>query len=121
MDKIRKILISSFIIFGLLGLVYEGIEKRNNPPKEYKGEGDGFNDYIYVTIKAKRNSKGEIRYSEIKVKQDDTPAIAGPALDELIGKAMQKQTANLDIVAGATYTSEGFIQALKNASEKVEK
>lgn len=121
MDKIRKILISSFIIVGLLGFIYEGIEKRNNPPKEYKGEGDGFNDYIYVTIKAKRNSKGEVRYSEIKVEQDDTPAIAGPALDELIGKAMQKQTTNLDVIVGATYTSEGFIQALKNATEQVEK
>ena len=117
----RKILVSAFIGAGLLGIAYEKMDAQKNPPMEYKGEGDGYNDYINVTIKAKRNNRGEVRYSEIKVEHDDTPAIAGPAFDELIAKAMEKQTNNLDIVAGATYSSEGFIQALKEATEKVAK
>lgn len=117
----RKILVCAFIAAGLLGIIYEKMDAQKNPPMEYRGVGDGYNDDINVIIKAKRNSKGQVRYSEIRVEHDDTPAIAGPALDELISKAMEKQTDNLDIVAGATYSSEGFIHALKAATEQVAK
>lgn len=117
-EKIRKICVVTFIVIGLACIF---IEKANGP-KEYTGIGDGFNDDITVTILANRNSKGEVRISDIKYTHDDTPALADPAIGQLITQLKATQDiSKLDTVAGATYSSEGFIMAVEDAISKVEK
>ena len=74
---------------------------------------------ITVEIMAKKNSKGELRISDIKYTHGDTEAIAGPALNELATKVKNTQSIDVDVVAGATYSSEGFIQALEDACSKI--
>ena len=114
-EKIRKYCVIGFIIVGLACIFVE----KANGPKLYTGVGDGFDSKITVEIMAKKNSKGELRISDIKYTHGDTEAIAGPALDELVTKVKNTQSIDVDVVAGATYSSEGFIQALNDACSKI--
>lgn len=117
-EKIRKICVVAFIVVGLACIFVE----KANAPKEYTGVGDGFNDDITVTITAKRNSKGEVRISDVKYTHDDTQAIADPVIGQLITQLKSTQDiSKLDTIAGATYSSEGFIMAVEDAMSKVEK
>lgn len=114
-EKIRKYCVIGFIIVGLACIFVE----KANSPKLYTGVGDGFDSEITVEIMAKKNSKGELRISDIKYTHGDTEAIAGPALNELATKVKNTQSIDVDVVAGATYSSEGFIQALEDACSKI--
>lgn len=114
-EKIRKYCVIGFIIVGLACIFVE----KANGPKLYTGVGDGFDSEITVEIMAKKNSKGELRSSDIKYTHGDTEAIAGPALNELATKVKNTQSIDVDVVAGATYSSEGFIQALEDACSKI--
>lgn len=114
-EKIRKYCVIGFIIVGLACIFVEKV----NGPKLYTGVGDGFDSEITVEIMAKKNSKGELRISDIKYTHGDTEAIAGPALNELATKVKNTQSIDVDVVAGATYSSEGFIQALEDACSKI--
>lgn len=114
-EKIRKYCVIGFIIVGLACIFVE----KANGPKLYTGVGDGFDSEITVEIMAKKNSKGELRISDIKYTHGDTEAIAGPALNELATKVKNTQRIDVDVVAGATYSSEGFIQALEDACSKI--
>ena len=114
-EKIRKSCVIGFIIVGLACIFVE----KANAPKLYTGVGDGFDSEITVEIMAKKNSKGELRISDIKYTHGDTEAIAGPALNELATKVKNTQSIDVDVVAGATYSSEGFIQALNDACSKI--
>ena len=114
-EKIRKYCVIGFIIVGLACIFVE----KANGPKLYTGVGDGFDSEITVEIMAKKNSKGELRISDIKYTHGDTEAIAGPALNELATKVKNTQSIDIDVVAGATYSSEGFIQALNDACSKI--
>lgn len=114
-EKIRKYCVIGFIIVGLACIFVE----KANGPKLYTGVGDGFDSEITVEIMAKKNSKGGLRISDIKYTHGDTEAIAGPALNELVTKVKNTQSIDVDVVAGATYSSEGFIQALEDACSKI--
>lgn len=118
MDKknIRKALVSLFILVGLGGIYYESSKPA---PVVYEGSGEGYNDGITVKITAKRNSKNEVRILTVETMNEDTPAIAGPALEKLISQTLVKQSYEVDTVAGATYTSEGYKEGLKKAIEAV--
>lgn len=114
-EKIGKYCVIGFIALGLACIFVE----KANAPKVYSGVGAGFDSDIEIEILAKKNSKGELRISEIKCIHGDTDAIAGPAIDNLISTVKNKQTIELDTVSGATYTSEGFIEALHDACSKI--
>ncbi|WP_370415893.1 FMN-binding protein [Streptomyces fradiae] len=44
--------------------------------------------------------------------------IAGYAVPTLTGEALTAQSAHIDTVSGATYTSEGYIQSLQSALDR---
>ena len=116
-EKIRKISVIALIVVGFACICVEKAKE----PKEYTGVGEGLYDKINVRILAKRNSKGEVRISDVKYTHGDTPEIADPAIGQLITRLKSTQDiSKLDIVAGASYSSEGFITAIEDAISKVE-
>ncbi|MHD0317691.1 FMN-binding protein [uncultured Fusobacterium sp.] len=115
-EKIRKYCVIGFIVVGLACIFVE----KAQGPKKYVGTAEGFDSEVKVEILAKKNSKGELRITEIVCTHGDTEAIAGPAVESLIATIKSTQDIeSLDTVAGATYTSEGFIDAMKNACSKI--
>lgn len=51
------------------------------------------------------------------VSNSETPAIAGNALEQIPAAIVEANSPDVDIVSGATYTSNGIINAVKNALE----
>lgn len=113
-EKIRKTIVIAFIVVGLLSIFLE--------PKvmTYTGTGEGFDSKITAIIKAYKTRSGEVRVIDITLKHGDTEAIATPALDKISGQLKNTQNIEkVDMVAGATYSSIGAIDALKDAINKV--
>jgi len=44
--------------------------------------------------------------------------IANYSLPQLISETLSAQSANIDMVSGATYTSEGYLQSLQSAIDQ---
>nr|WP_255493894.1 FMN-binding protein [Cetobacterium sp. 8H] len=79
-----------------------------------EGTGLGYADDIKVAV----TMEGD-KIVAIEVKENnDTPGIANPAIEQLTKKVLEAQTSKVDTVAGATYTSEGFLEAVNNATGK---
>lgn len=79
-----------------------------------EGTGMGYKDDITVSVE----TEGE-KIVAIKVlKMDETKRIAEPAIEKLTAKIIAKQSTEVDDVAGATYTSQGFKEAVTDALSK---
>ncbi|MGL4988637.1 MAG: FMN-binding protein [Cetobacterium sp.] len=116
-DKIRKIAVIAFIGLGLVLGIYE---MKKPGPTTVTGSGTGYNDELSVELLVKE--KGDsFKIIGVNVIHEDTPPIAGPAIEKLKEQILLKQNSELDIVAGATYTSEGVIEATEEAISNITK
>lgn len=89
---------------------------KSSPSGTYTAESQGYSleDTIKVTVTLKNG-----RITDIKATgRGETPDIGGVALPVLIKRAISANSAEIDAVAGATWTSEGFIVALQEALDK---
>ncbi len=80
----------------------------------YQGSAQGSQGMI--TVKIEINNR-DITNVEI-VEDQETKHLAEPAYEQLKRQLLSKQNADLDIVSGATYTSEAFIEAVQSAIDK---
>ena len=80
----------------------------------YEGEADGFGGKIKVSVTIK---KGEIRKIKILEADGETPAYLKKA-KSLCSTIIREQTADVDVVSGATYSSKGIIGAVRKALNK---
>ena len=115
---IREWLVVVFIILGLAAFAFEDIFK----PKIYQAEGIGIGYIGDITLKVSAYKKKDktIRVTDIQVEHADTDEIGGVAIQKLVDdiKARQKFE-DFDFVAGATFTSEGFKEALTMAIDDI--
>ena len=115
---IREWLVIAFIILGLAAFAFEDIFK----PKIYQAEGIGIGYIGDITLKVSAYKKKDktIRVTDIQVEHADTDEIGGVAIQKLVDdiKARQKFE-DFDFVAGATFTSEGFKEALTMAIDDI--
>ena len=115
---IREWLVVVFIILGLAAFAFEDIFK----PKIYQAEGIGIGYIGDITLKVSAYKKKDktIRVTDIQVEHADTDEIGGVAIQKLVDdiKARQKFE-DFDFVAGATFTSEGFKEALDMAIDDI--
>lgn len=77
----------------------------------YRGAGEGFHGNIEVEVTV---SAGQVTAVKI-LSQDETPDVAGPALSGIPKRIVEQQKVNVDVVSGATFTSKGIMEAVKNA------
>ena len=75
------------------------------------GTADGFMGPITVSV----TMDGDAITAVEVVSNSETPEIAGGALEQIPAAIVAANSADVDIVAGATYTSNGIINAVKNA------
>ena len=84
---------------------------------EYIGEAEGFGG----TIKVKVTMDGD-KIAKIEVlSHGETAGIADPAFNTIPQAIIDAQSADVDVVANATYTSNGIMAAVKDALSKVGK
>ena len=115
---IREWLVIAFISIGLLAFVFEDKFK----PKIYEAEGTGIGYAGDITLKVKAYKKKDksLRVTEIQVIHEDTDVIGGVCCTKLVDDIKARQRLDkIDMVAGATFTSEGFIEAFTAAIEDI--
>ncbi len=79
--------------------------------KIFEGVGQGFRGPISVQV---RMNEGSITEIEIVDSMEDR-FVGEAAMEELIDLVIMYNTADIDAVSGATETSEGFLEAVRNA------
>lgn len=80
-------------------------------PGTYEGTGKGYGGDIKVSV-----TVGETSITDIEVvEQTETEGVGGAALPTLVDKVLSAQSVNIDGVSGATYTSDGFLTAVREA------
>lgn len=77
----------------------------------YEGSGQGFGGQIVVSVTIKDGSISDIQIKEAK--NEDSAYLNNAK--KIIDTMKQKQTANVDVASGATYSSKGIIAAVGNA------
>ena len=82
---------------------------------ELTGKGKGFMGDIVVTV---TTEDGAIK-NVVVTENSETPAIAGAALEQIPAAMAAANSADVEIVSGATFTSNGIIAAVKNALDPV--
>ena len=115
---IREWLVIVFIVLGLAAFAFEDIFK----PKIYEAEGTGIGYAGDITLKVKAYKKKDksLRVTEIQVIHEDTDVIGGVCCTKLVEDIKAKQRfEDFDFVAGATFTSEGFKEALTMAIDDI--
>lgn len=79
--------------------------------RELVGSAEGFGGTITVTL----TMKGDDIVKASIEGNDETPEVGGAALPELEKQLVEKDGYEIDGVSGATYTSEGVMNAAKDA------
>lgn len=77
----------------------------------YEGSGQGFGGQIVVSVTIKNGSIDDIQIKEAK--SEDSAYFNNAK--KIIDTMKQKQTADVDVASGATYSSKGIIAAVQNA------
>ena len=79
-----------------------------------EGIGFGYKDEIKVSVEKDGDKIISIKVLEMK----DTKRIAEPAIEKLTSEIIAKQSVDVDDVAGPTYTSQAFKEAVADALKK---
>lgn len=108
MKKVVSILLVLLMVTSLFGCA----SKTAAPAAEtLSGKGDGFGGEVTVTV-----TKEGDKITKVEVNApNETQGIGSKAVDELPAKIVEANSADVDVVTGATYTSNGIIYAVKNA------
>jgi RnfABCDGE-type electron transport complex G subunit len=81
------------------------------PDGAYEGTGKGLFGPIKVSVTVKDGKLAEVKVLEHR----ETAGISDPAISGIPKAMVDKQTLDVDAIAGATFTSEGVIEAVKDA------
>lgn len=106
MKKTISVLLSTCLVLSLAAC-----SKSGGDVKTLTGTGKGYGGDITVTV-----TKEGDKITKVEAKGDkETPAVGGKAITDLPAKIVEANSADVDVIAGATVTSRGIIYAVKNA------
>lgn len=115
----QKRLISFALILALLFSI-AGCAKTNEvqepvkgiyTPGTYEGSAQGFGGVINVKVTVDENKITEVKAEGAK----ETAGIGSKAIEQLPAKIIEANSADVEVVSGATYSSNGIISAAKTA------
>lgn len=89
------------------------VEESVFTPGTYEGSAKGFHGDVVLTVTVNENE-----ITEIVADHTETEGLGDNAIDEMIASAMEKDSLALDMMSGATYSSEAFLAALEMALVK---
>lgn len=113
MKRIFLIFLIGILCFGCQAPKKQSDHKYNDGTYESLAYGYGGEFYVETIIK-------DDHIQDIVVKEhNETPSIGGVAIEQMIQKIKKKNSADVDVVTGATKTSnalkEAIVQAMKSA------
>lgn len=110
-----KRLIAALLVLGLfVTLTACGSAEGKYKPGTYEGVGTGNGGPIKVEVTV---DKDKIKNIEV-IEHNETPVLSDPAFEEIIKNVIEQNDVNVEPVSGATLTSKGLIEAIKDALSK---
>lgn len=110
----RKTFLLLMIYLLVFGLASCQPKEQLYAPGEYIGVGEGHHGPIKVSVETDEN-----RIIEIKVIEEyEMPELAVIVYEQIPEKVIKSNNADVDVVAGASYTSIGLIEAIKDGLSK---
>ncbi len=79
---------------------------------------DAFYGPVQVKVTIKNHVITDIKFLQYPNTPGHTTEVSNQAMPLLVAEAIKAQSANVDIVSGATQTTQGFIQSLSSALSK---
>ena len=107
MKKILCLIFIFLIIYGLTGCQ----EKQHYKDGIYYGESEGYYSIIKVEVEVKH---GKI-YRITILEHNEPEILAQIVFEELPPRIIKNNSTNVDVISGATYTSESLLQAVESA------
>ena len=108
----KKALLGAIVSFSLFLTACGGSSKGYNfKAGTYEGSGTGKNGSIKVLVEVTNDSIKKVDILE----QNETPSIAKDALEKIPQNIVKEQSLAIDTVSGATITSQGILDAVKDA------
>tara|TARA_B100000965_G_C19289914_1_gene625373 strand:+ start:112 stop:432 length:321 start_codon:yes stop_codon:yes gene_type:complete len=80
----------------------------------YEGIGEGQHGPIKVEVVTDEYTIMDIKIIE----QQETPVLSDIVFEKIPERVIKKNSANVDVVAGATFTSEALLEAVNDALKK---
>ncbi|WP_432408468.1 FMN-binding protein [Wukongibacter sp. M2B1] len=108
----RKIAI--LIILLIAALAACGPKKALYKEGVYEGDGEAYHGCIKVLVKTDQYN---IKSIEV-IDEEPVPIVSEIVYKEIPERVIKKNSIEVDIVTGATYTSQGLINAINNALKK---
>ena len=106
------------VCMAAMALMLTGCGAESAAPAEAKytagtveASAEGFNGEVAISVEFSENEIVSITVAE----NDETPEVGGAALETLVASALESQSAEIDGVASATFTSDAFKSALASA------
>ncbi len=109
MTALGGLLVVSFIVI-LLSLPAATAEASQT----FSGSAEGYYAELTVEVGVEGDEIVSIRVTE----HDDTPGLADSAIETTIDRIMDAQSTDVDTVSGATATSRGVIEAVRQALDQ---
>jgi uncharacterized protein with FMN-binding domain len=82
----------------------------------FEGEGEGHIGPIKIQVVTDKYKIKDIKVLE----HEETPVIDTIASKKIFEKVIKSNSSDVDVVTGATYTSKGYITAIKDALKKAQ-
>jgi len=108
------LLLCSLSALILACLVLPPVREADYASGVYEGTGSGYKGPIHVRIQVSANGIEDIAI--IGHQESNFPGLS--AMEELLEKVLETGETDLDVIAGATYSSKGFLQAVEDALGK---
>ena len=112
MKKVISMLLNAVLVLSLAACG-GGNTASNSTDGTYTGEGTGKGGKIQVKLTLKNNEIVDIVIGE----NNETPGYAD-AMEKMKNEMIETNQIKVDGVAGATYSSNGFLDAVKNAFQQ---
>lgn len=110
----KKVLMSLIVLLLIIGLVSCSSKKQLYKPGEYIGVGEGHHGPIKVKI-----TTDEYNIISIDIIEEyEMPELAVIVYEKIPSKVIKTNKADVEVVAGASYTSVGLIDAIKDGLSK---
>lgn len=112
--KLRKYKIIALIILLIAVLVACGPKKILFKEGVYEGSGEAYHGTIKVLV-----TTDQYRIKEIQViDEEPMPIVSDIVYEKIPERVIKKNSVDVDVITGATSTSYGLLDAIKNALNK---
>jgi uncharacterized protein with FMN-binding domain len=113
MKKLSLLLVVALMMFSIVGCSSDK-PAAGGETKVLEGTAKGFGGDVKVTVTVNGDDIVEV----VAVGENETPGIGSNAIEQIPAKIAEADSTKVDVVAGATLTSNAIIEAVNNALGK---